>query len=173
MKDEINDWFEANYQNLRKNFKQNIANGQMSGYADDLLQICIETFLNKDIVMQEQMLRDDKIQNFLFRVASMQIKSGSSPFFRKYRAYYTRNVPILGNPSIEEEEPKEIMIKCIDREIKKLGWYEARLIQLHFFDGMSLRKITKTYGLPKGTLPQEFQKIYDRIKETCKNCMEE
>ncbi|NBW18978.1 MAG: hypothetical protein EBR82_64485 [Caulobacteraceae bacterium] len=109
MKDEINDWFEANYENLRKNFKQNIANGQMSGYADDLLQICIEIFLNKDIVMQEQMLRDDKIQNFLFRVASMQIKSGSSPFFRKYRAYYTRNVPILGNPSIEEEEPKEIM----------------------------------------------------------------
>jgi len=165
---EIHNWFNANYDHLRREVRTKIANGQMSGYADDLLQLVIEYFLNKPEEQQMQMLRDNKIKNFIVRTAALQIKSGSSPFFRKFREYYTKNGYLA--PAIHDVspiEPEFNIIDCIEQEMKNLNWYENRLIQLRFFEGMSMRKIIKKYGLPKNTMSAEYEKVFDKLRCAC------
>lgn len=167
---EIHKWFNENYNHLRNEFKTKIANGQMSQYADDLLQFIIESFLQKPIEQQEQMLRDGKIKNFLVKAAALQIKSGSSPFFRRYREYYSRNGYL--NVGMHEDwtgsKTDEFdMIGCIEDEMKNLNWYENQLIQMRFFQGMSMRQIIKKYNLPKNTMSGEYEKIFDKIRCEC------
>lgn len=168
MMNEIHIWINANYDHLRSEFKSKIATGQMAGYSDDLLQLVIEYFLNKPEEQQMQMLRDNKIKNFIVRTAAFQIKSGSSPFFRKFREYYRRNGYLQAS---KHEggivEPEFDMIGCIEEEMKNLNWYENRLIQLRFFEGMSMRQIIKKYNLPKNTMSSEYEKVFDKIRCAC------
>jgi len=63
---ELNKWFNLNYEYLRKEVATNIANGQMSDYSDDLLNLCIESFLNRSFESKLQMFLDNKISNFHF-----------------------------------------------------------------------------------------------------------
>ena len=173
---EINKWFSVNYQHLRNEVSNNIANAGMSDYCDDLLNICVLSFLNRSFESKLQMLQDNKIENFILRCCSLQIKSGTSPFYHTYRKHYTHHQPyaefVHDDMVIDEpyDNSGETLRGCVNIEISKLNWYEARLIELKFYEKMTYDEINKTFRLPLSTLKTEYKRIFEKIKNKCSNC---
>ena len=170
---ELNKWFNLNYEYLRKEVATNISNGQMSDYADDLLNLCIESFLNRSFESKLQMFLDNKISNFLLRCSSFQIRSGTSPFFNQYRKYYTHNgyLPGFMDETIEDKDNIDVeMYSCFKKEMENLNWYETRLLDLKFYQKMSYKEINKIYHLPLSTLKREVENFLIKIRNKCINC---
>lgn len=171
LNDALNRWFTRNYEHLRNEVSNNIANGQMNDYCDDLLNICIESFWGRSYESKLQIFQDNKIENFLLRCCSFQLKSGTSPFYHQYRKYYNYNgyLPYFMDAEDETDESNELY-KCMKEEMKNLNWYETKLIQLKFYDKMSYKQIYQIHGLPITTLKREIQLVLDKIKNKCSNC---
>jgi len=170
---ELNKWFSLNYEYLRKEVANNIANGQMNDYSDDLLNLCIESFLNRSYESKLQMFLDNKISNFLLKCSSFQIKSGSSPFFNQYRKYYKYNgyLPSFMDETLEEENTIDNqMYLCFREEMNNLNWYEKRLLDLKFYQKMSYKQINLIYHLPLSTLKREIEIVLNKIKNKCTDC---
>ena len=170
---ELNNWFNKNYDYLRTEVSTNIANGQMSDYADDLLNLCIESFLNRSYESKYQMLCDNKIVHFILKCCSLQIRSGSSPFFGQYRKYYTKHGHLPEFMDMEENREEVITSEvylCFKREMNKLNWYESKLLDLKYYQKMSYKEINKIYHLPLSTLKREVQLVLNKIRNKCINC---
>ena len=111
--EKINRWFSQHFSHLQKEVKTKIAIDGMSQYADDLLSICTESFLTKSPAQRQQMLDDDKIENYILFCCGFQIKSANSLFYNQFRKHKMSvrsgmvefdNVPYVNEPQIEDSE---------------------------------------------------------------------
>lgn len=171
----IDTFFKENYNFLKVSTEKNIANGQMSDYSGDLLSTCIEAFLKKSYESKLQMLNDNKVNHFILKCCSFQLKSGNSPFFVTHRRYYTVNDYLADWKKNEENVGdtvyNEEIYSCIAEEESKLNWYQKMLLDLKFYQNLSYREIREQYGLPSSSLAKEIKEILQHLNSKCKSCL--
>jgi hypothetical protein len=169
---EIRDWFNKNYQWLLDNVKKNIAKGGMSEYASDLLSTAIEWFLTRPIEQQYQMYQDGLINNYLWRICSIQLKSQTSPFYNNFRKFkMSARSGVLpeievGDVSIEGSE----LYECFQQTHSTLNFYQQKLIEENYYNGLSYSEISKKYGFSLASLQKEFKIIYKVFRDKCDHC---
>lgn len=73
----------------------------------------------------------------------------------------TANPPI----SVEEEAEKNILIEHMLKVIEQLDESDKTLIQLLFFDGISMREVSRRTGIPLTTLHDNRVRILKRIRK--------
>lgn len=74
---------------------------------------------------------------------------------------------LSANPpiSVEEEAEKNILIECMLKAIGQLDESDQTLVQLLFFDGVSMREVSRRTGIPLTTLHDNRVRILKRIKK--------
>ena len=173
--EQINKWFNQNYSHLQNEVKNNIANGQMSQYAEDLLSLCSETFLTKTKEQKQQMLEDNKIENFILFCCGFQIKLSSSPFYNTFRKHKLSTVvsPLINDNLLEDDsihtEHTELY-KCYLQARSELHWYHQKLLELKWDQGLTYDEIHKSTGITINSLRKDYTLIYKKIKKRCEYC---
>ena len=138
LKIELDKWFNRNWEHYQNEVRTNIANGQMSGYAEDLCVVIYEAFHNKPHEQKLQMYNDNLIFNWMLKAASFQIRSGSSPFYNNYRKKRMHTVPHYyatedASYSMDDTGIEELL-ECVMEAINgdKIEWYYAKLLELKY-----------------------------------------
>jgi len=170
-----NKWFSKNYNFLLREIKNNIANGIMGGYAEDLLHIVIEGLMSKPYNMRLQMYQDSKIGNWVLKACAFQIKSGTSPFYNQLRKYYDRNYKQSNEFEYgwysETQIHDESLYDCFRRVLTdECNWYEQKLIDLKYYQNYTYTQLNEEFGLPLSTLKAEYNRVFEIIRNKCKYC---
>ena len=167
----INKWFSKNYEYLRREVSNNIATESMNVYSDELLSVCLESFLTRTPEQRQQMLDDNKIQNFVLRCCSFQIKSSTSPFYRESRRFKmsAREDSEMPIKFSDDDQPLEDRddYQCMMNAIEELHWYHRTLIQEKWFNKMSFQDMRKKYGITLSSLQNDMRLIYNIIRNKC------
>lgn len=134
--------------------------------SDDLLNDCILALLEKGHDLHHQLLRDDKIQQYLTRAAYIQYNSSTSPFHLNYR---DKKYQDIDNIDVEMEEEGDVvdideMSKDIKLYIGKLPFYEKTLAERHFVQGISQRKMSKEYNINRIHISRDVNRIKSNIQ---------
>lgn len=172
---EINKWFNENYDSLIYQVKHNIAKDSMSQYADELLSHVILWTLERSPEMKEQMLKDNKLENYILRTCGLQLRSSTSPFYRESRKFKMSarsgmsdvdDVADEGITSIESNP----YYQCMISEIHNLHWYHQKLIEEKWINGLTYQDMRLKYGITLSSLKSDLNVAYDIIREKCKTC---
>lgn len=165
----INDYLNKNYYKLLLLFKKITHNHQNAG---DLLNDCILNFLLKGDVYCNQVLEDDKVDNYLSKMAKTQYNSKTSPFHFTYR-----------NPNHIQELPKEVtdledkrdeeldvdkMASDINVYIGSLNIYERTIASRHFGNGDSQRSLSKEYNINRIHISRTVNEVRSTIQQKFK-----
>ena len=145
-------------------------------WADDLLQLSLEFFLNKDLDIQYESCKENKCENFCTYIMAFQLKSSTSRFFHQHRKFInsTREI-FVGNykydndpnyPVPFEDEISEMQL-CIENEMDKLDPFEKMVIKEKVEWGSTYVEISKKYNIPYQSLQFGLKKTLKKIKERC------
>lgn len=147
-------------------------------WADDLLQLSLEFFLNKDLDIQYESCKENKCENFCTYIMAFQLKSSTSRFFHQHRKFLgqTRELFVgsykydneLNYPEPFEDEISDLH-RCIQLQMDKLDPFEKMLIKEKVEWGSSYVDISKKYNIPYGSLQGGLKRTLKKIKEQCKH----
>lgn len=174
-KDKIDKWFSQYYPRLQREVRNNIAIDGMREYADDLLSICTEAFLTRPEDQQEQMLQDNKVENFILRCCSFQLKSGNSPLYNQFRKHKMRSrsgwtgMDLLVDEDYVDYTQTELY-ECFSKAKSELHWYYQRLLDMKYNEGMSYSEIRMKTGITLNSLQKDMAIAYQIIRQKCKHC---
>jgi len=144
----------------------------------DLIAVCVEFFLRKDLDVQLKVIADGKLENYITFIMGMQLKSGTSKFYTEYRKHHEKQRTFLPNwdygdnyVSFTEpfEDEEDECITCIKNYIKKLNPYLSTLINEHLLNGKTFTDISIQYDLPYEGLRKATKQTIEEIKEECKH----
>ena len=143
-------------------------------WADDLLSIALEFFLNKDIDIQYDSCKSGKAENFITYMANFQVKSGYSKFFhthRKFvgrtREYFTDHFQYDAEKQDEHEDDDAML--CIKSAIKNLDPFEKMLVEERILKGLRFKEISDNYNITYQTLKTTLNKTLKEIEHKCKH----
>ena len=166
---EINKWFNKNYKSLISQVKHNIAKDGMSMYAEELLSHVILWTLERSDEMKEQMLRDNKLENYILRTCALQLKSSTSPFYREARRFklHSRSgaMPEMFDDSTYLEDNE--LYECMIRELNNIHWYYKKLVEEKWFNNMTYQDIRKKYGITLASIRTDLNIAYNLLREKC------
>ena len=167
----INKWFSNNFSYLQREVSNNIAKDGMSEYSEELLSVCVESFLTRTPEQQEQMLQDGKIPNFILRCCSFQIKSSTSPFYRESRRFKMsvreqKDIPEVADESHLLEDRDDY--QCMMRAIEELNWYHRVILTEKWFNKLSYQQLREKYGITLQSLRNDLSLAYEIIRKKCK-----
>ena len=172
--DKLDTWFNRNWKKYRSEVGKNIAKDGMFQYRDDLCVECFEAFTSRTMENKMQMYNDDKILHFLLRCASLQIKSGTSPFYSKYRKKRMHQVPDYYIPMEGGYDPHEDtldeMYECVMNalEDESIDWYLRRILKMKYIEGLTYSEITEKYGIHNHSMKKHIDEAIDAIRNACK-----
>lgn len=170
----LNEWVSREYEWLRREITSNIAKGGMKEYADDLLHHIIIDLYKMDSTKISQMLDDGKLKWYVLRGASLQLRSGTSPFYKTHRkdrmtarSGMLEEYSIYTQPEVFKEEDNEELTECLQRAIDQLHWYHKELFTKKFKQGWTLEEIHKHYNIGKRHLIKDLNKAINEIRSIC------
>lgn len=169
----IDKWFNRNWNHYYNEVSTNIAKQQMNQYTQDLCIECYEAFMGKKEEQIQQMYDDDKILNFLLSCCSFQIKSGSSPFYMKYRKSRSKVIPEyyegLKDPFEIDDISNDDRLKCVLKAIEEeqIDWYYGKLLELKFLKGMTYKQMMEIYGFSQISIRDHVQKALEEVRKIC------
>ena len=176
IKNRLDRWVSDHYKWLQYQIKTNIAKGGMSDYADELLhEMVIQLYGMKEEKIEE-LLDNDKLKWYLLTGAGMQLRSSSSPFYRRIRKHkmYARENGMPGSDQNifekiddTEEMDTECYFQCMKREIEKLHWYNKTLLKEYWEQGMHLDSLNEKYGISKKHLTKDLNAAILTIRKNC------
>lgn len=147
-------------------------------WGDDLLQLSLEFFLNKDLDVQYESCVNNKCEHFVTYIANFQLKSSTSRFWHQHRKFInnTRELFVgsykydndLNYPQPFEDEISNLQM-CIDKQMHKLDPFQKMLIKERVEWGSSFVEISEKYSIPYGSLQSGLKKTLKKIKEQCKH----
>jgi hypothetical protein len=172
---EMNRWFRENYDSLIYQVKRNIAKDGMSMYAEELLSHVILWTLERKPEMKEQMLRDNKLENYILRTCGLQLRSSTSPFYREARRFkMSARSGVAEIDDIEDEGLSSIegdpQYQCMVREMKNMHWYYQKLLEEKWINGLTYQDMRIKYGITLASLRHDLNLAYDIIRTKCKTC---
>ena len=148
-------------------------------WADDLLQLSVEMFLEKKIDYQIKIINDGKLENFITYVMNFQLKRGrTTRFFHTHRKFLGTTRELFNGtfdykqdesfPEPFEEEISELQM-CIDAQVEDLNPFQKMLIKEKVYYGNSFVDISNKYDIPYAALQQGLKKTLKNIKELCQH----
>lgn len=165
-------WFSENYHIIQREVRNNIAKDGMSGFADDLIQMSTIQFLNKPLDQQYQMLRDNKVKWYILVTAGLNLRSSTSPFYNQIRKFRmsVRTGAIPENSTEDDDVPQELQddYQCLQREFENLNFYQKRLIEEKFINGLTYKEIRDKYDITLNSLTKDIKEAIRIIKCKCK-----
>ena len=174
IKRRLDNWVSKRYGWLQEQVSRNIAKGMMSEYSGDLLHTVVMDLYKLSDEKLDQMLTDDKLDNYILRGASIQLKSSNSPFYRKHRRFKMsvrsgamEDYNPTYSPAIMDEE--EDLMTCFERAQEELEWYHKALWDKKFKQGWTLTEIYKHFGIGKVHLIKDLNAAIDEIRKKCEH----
>lgn len=163
----MNEYLTVNYQTLYQAAKNITKGGQLT---DDLFQHCIEVLLtDKDQEKIQKMIDASQLHYYFTAILIRNYHSSTSRFHYIYRKgsdiISDKDVYGIDVPEEEFDALKEAKISFIEEEIQKLDWYSREMVKLHFYEGMSFRKISELTKIPKTSCWNTIQDIKNKIKD--------
>lgn len=171
---------------IEKIYPQLLINARKTcGYAFDkhgldLIAVCVEFFLNKPLEDQLKTIKNNKLENFITFMMAMQLKSGTSKFYKYYRKHHESQRELYfnfdyGSKYIEtntafEDEESEV-INCIQCEIDKLDPYFKMLVQEKLIGEKTYTYISEKYEINYSSLKKDTNKAIKKIQEQCKHLL--
>lgn len=162
----LNNYITENYNELYTTAKNITKNHPLT---DDLFQHCIEVLItDKDQDKMQRMVDKDQLRYYFTAILIRNYNSSTSRFHYIYRKGSdliapndVYNVEVLDEVFDFDREDK---IDFIQDSIKDLSWYEKRMIELHFQEGLSYQKISDLTGIPKTSCFNTIKNIEKLIK---------
>lgn len=180
LKNKVDEWFARNWNHYVSEVRKNIAKGIMADYCDDLCAFMYEEFLKQKPEKVEQMLNDGKVLNWMLRGTSFQLKSGSSPFYTKYRKKRAGMVPTyFGESGYNQHDAVELddyylcTMECLEGKNDVLDFYEKKLVEMKFIRQMTFQQIIDSYGFTHTSTKRHITEALKKIETYCNNKLEE
>jgi len=150
-----------------------------SKWSDDLLQLSVEIFLEKETDYQIKVIEDGKLENWVTFVMNFQLKRGKTTrmwhthrkFIGSTRELFNGTYDYKQNEMFPEPFADEIsdLQLCIDKQVEDLNPFQKMLIQEKVYYGNSFVDISKKYDIPYTSLQQGLKRTLRNIKELCKH----
>ena len=158
---------------------QKVCGWGASKWADDLLQLSVEMFLNKDIKTQLYTIEIGKLENLITTIMNQQLKLGpTTKFYHTHRKFLTSTREMYDNHAYETEylafqseyddDNKTPLEKCIQCEMNKLNPYEKMIITKSVMQGHKFIEIADLYNIPPATIARDVKRELKKLKELCK-----
>jgi len=163
---------------LQTNAK-NVTGAGYSKWGDDLLQLSIVMFLDKELEVQYDACVNNKAEHFITFIMNFQLKRGQTTRFwhthRKFigqtRELYNGTYDYEIDPEFPEpfEDEVSMLQKCVDRQIAELNPFDKMLIQERIYHGASFKEIGKKYNINYNSLSLGLKQTLKKIKQTCQH----
>jgi len=148
-----------------------------SKWADDLLQLSVEMFLEKPIEDQIYTVNQNKLENFITYIMNFQLKRGKTTrFWHTHRKFVGSSRELfVGSydykqddmfPKPFEEEISALQM-CINKYVKDLNPFQQMLIQEKVYYGNSFVEISEKFDIPYSSLQTGLKRTLKNIKEKC------
>jgi len=163
----LNDWINLNYNELVK-ICRNVAK---QADVDDLLQICVEQFLNNK---KAKDIPDEQKLYFFTKIVKNNFLSNKSKYHYQYRKFVYDDIDGLELVDDEYEESVidlDWVYKQID-EMKKNEWYYGRLFELYLEVGCSITKLSEKTTIPINSVSRDINKVRSILKQKRKKVLQ-
>lgn len=163
----MNDWINLNYNELVK-ICRNVAK---QADVDDLLQICVEQFLNNK---KAKDIPDEQKLYFFTKIVKNNFLSNKSKYHYQYRKFVYDDIDGLELVDDEYEESVidlDWVYKQID-EMKKNEWYYGRLFELYLEVGCSITKLSEKTTIPINSVSRDINKVRSILKQKRKKVLQ-
>lgn len=149
-------------------------------WGHDLLPMCIEMFLLKDIDTQLKVISDGKLEHYLTFMMSLQLKSSSSRFYSVYRKEGNSYREILpdykyknkGNyfpePFEDEEDPT---VTCLKSVIQNLNPYERMVVNERIIGKEKFSVLSRKYNITYSTLKKDAELLKIKLQRKCRHLL--
>jgi RNA polymerase sigma factor (sigma-70 family) len=158
----ITEYIDLHYNELRNKVIAVTRNHQNS---DDLLNDIILALLEKNNDFTNQLLQDNKVQQYITKAAYIQYNSSTSPFYTQYKKQKWNEL----DEELHEEEPVEVKedTEKLGNDIKiyisNLPFYQRELATKHFIEGNSQREMSKLYNINRLHISKDLTTIKKSI----------
>ena len=123
---------------------------------------------------------EDGIIRYGAVVLRRALTSTRSPFYYKYKKYYThissvyetnstfthkeikRNLENL--PEVKVDKSNLIKLENIDKELAKLYWYDKKIFELYYYEGNTLDSLAKKTKISRNSLFTTIDKVREILK---------
>lgn len=147
-------------------------------WGDDLLSMCIEMFLEKEVDYIWKVYQDGKLENFLTFMFAFQLKSSSSRFYHRHRKHIENSRELLDNYSLIQQrvahnkafnDEPSLIGDCMKKVVDKLNPYEKMIVNEIMIDGQRFNKTSEKYNINYYSLKNDYERIKLKIKQSCKH----
>lgn len=145
-------------------------------HGGDLLALCIEYYLKKDIKYQLKVISDGKLEHFITHMMNFQLKHATTKFYHQYRKHHEKQRELLPNYDyklgmMEEgfpfsDEVSDVM-QCIECVRKELDPYKGMLVTEYVLNELNFQEISKKYNIAYYHLKRDLEEVLLNIKKTC------
>ena len=153
-----------------------------SRYTDDknVIDEVVQEQMLYFMQMNKQTLTDIYDKDGLVKYGAVAIHraitSSRSTYYYKYRKYYTKIDGSFNNifnskdisqipDVIDESIYKKLAIEKIERELKKMYWYDKKVFEVYYNEGHTLDSLAKKTGISRNSLFSTIKKVRTKLKE--------
>tara|TARA_A100001201_G_scaffold72189_2_gene65918 strand:- start:1976 stop:2545 length:570 start_codon:yes stop_codon:yes gene_type:complete len=178
MKQRVDEEITSIYNQLRINAEK-VCTYNSHLWADDLLAHTLQSFLEKPIEKQYQIVISDSVkvsalERYLTRAMSMAIRSSSSPFYHTYRKKNEKfrelwvDIDYVKEYNIDDPNVEDELVgyeKLVKNYLEELHFYSRFLIQEHYYRKKTLREMSEQIDIPTSTLSRDIKKALVELKQ--------
>ena len=157
---------------------QKVCGGGAKNWADDLLQLSCEIFLDKTLKEQLKIIADGKLEHYITHVANFQLKRGkTTKFYHTHRKFLGQTRELFSETyrynayeemDISFDDEDTTCVKCIKMEIRKLNPFQKMVLKEKIEWGYTYKEIADKYDIPYSNLQQELKSTLKKINNICK-----
>jgi hypothetical protein len=148
----------------------NIAKDAMREYGPELLHFVILELYNKTPEYKKQLLEDKKVPYWLLSSSGLQLRSGSSPFYRQIRQ--TRMTARSGDESMDiltYEAYDGEMYECFQQGMENLNFYHRKLLEEKYLNELTFNDISRKYQISVHHIKRDIYIALELIRNQCKH----
>jgi len=166
---EINKWLQDNYEQLIINCKKTCGSGYKY-WGEDLLPFIIEEFLYKPEEYQMKVFNDGKMENWITKAMSFQLKLSSSPFYHKYRKdLINERSTGLENMEYETDSYNEEIITKLHELINKMDDENRQICTDLFINGKEIKETREKFNINQHAMVKKVKQykkyFYSQLKQ--------
>jgi hypothetical protein len=162
----IGEWYEW----VLNEIQRNIAKDAMSEYGPELLHFMIIELYKKSPEYKQKLLDNGKVPYWLLTSSGLQLRSGSSPFYREIRS--NRMSARSGGDEMDviSWEPYDgELYDCFTQGMEKLDFYHRRLLEEKYLNEMTFKAIADKYKIHQNHIRKDVYIALQMIRDFCKH----
>ena len=164
------------YPQLRINCQKTLGMG-FTKHGEDVLAVCIEFFLEKDIDVQYDSCVKNKAENFITYMMGLQSKSSSSRYYHHYRKPSLAGRELFDDykysvPSQDHWDPyhtsDDDYSLCIKEKVSDLDPFEKMVLEELIIEKNSMASVSEKYNIVFYQLKKTKEEVLSKLREECK-----